>query len=343
MTAGIVRVVLVGLGPIGVEIGRALAERPGVHLLGGADPGEGKVGRDLGDLLRGRPTGRTVAADAEEVYRASAASRGRADVAILCTGSRLEAVVPQIEAAVAAGLHVVSTCEELSFPYLRHGRLAVRLDALARERGVAILGTGVNPGLVMDRLPLAVASACVRVDRVRVLRVVDAAKRRGPLRTKVGAGLTEDEFRAGVAAGRLGHVGLGESAALVARGLRLGFDEIPETIEPIVATAPAHGVAAGRVLGVRQTARVIASGRAVIELELQMFVGAPAPRDRIEIEGDPPLTVEVPGGFQGDRATVGAVVNAIPYLVSGPPGLRTVISLPLFGLFPIRDLGDGEA
>jgi 4-hydroxy-tetrahydrodipicolinate reductase len=237
-------------------------------------------------------------------------------------------------------MHVISTCEELAFPFLRHARLAQKLDARAREHNVAVLGTGVNPGLVMDRLALAVAAACLSVDHIRVERVVDAAKRRGPLRAKVGAGLTVEEFRAGVAAGRLGHVGLGESAALIARGLRAPLDEVTETIDPVIAAGESEGVPVGRVLGVRQSAVALSAGREVARLELRMFLGAPDPHDRIVVAGDPPLDVTVAGGFQGDRATVGTVVNAVPFVVSGKPGLKTVISLPLFGIFPIRVMGD---
>ena len=341
---GVVRAALIGLGSIGVEVARALDARPGVLLLGGADPA--RAGEDLMALLRGGVpaggAGMPISAQGAELYARSQATRGRGDVAVICTSSRLDVAAAQIEEAVDAGLHVVSTCEELAFPYLRHPRLAQKLDALAREQGVTVLGTGVNPGLVMDRLALAVASACVRVDRIRVERVVDAARRRDPLRAKVGAGLAVEELRAGVAARRLGHVGLGESAAMVARGMRVPLDEVTETIEPVVAAAGTGAIPAGRVLGLRQTARAISGGQTVVELELEMSVGARDPHDRIAVDGDPPVDVLIRGGFQGDRATVGAVVNAIPYVVSGPRGLRTVISLPLFGLFPIRDLRDLE-
>jgi len=329
----VVRVALVGLGPIGLEVGKALAARPGVSILGVADPQPSLQGRDVGELLRGGKSGHPLVASAAELYAASQGSRRKGDLAILCTGSRLDRVADQIEEAVDAGLHVLSTCEELAFPYLRHSRLTQRLDARARDKGVVILGTGVNPGLVMDRLVLAAASACVRIDAVRVTRVVDAARRRGSLRAKVGAGMTVDEFQAGVAARQLGHVGLGESAAMVARGLRLPIDEVPETIEPVLA-------ADGRVLGLHQTARVVSAGRQVDELDLTMAVDAPGPHDRIVIEGDPPIDLRVEGGFQGDRATVGTVVNAVPYVVSAQPGLKTVIQLPLFGIFPIRDLSE---
>ncbi len=326
---------LVGLGPIGVEVGKALAGREGLTLLGAADPAPDKAGRPLSDLLGGAFPGVLIRPPASALYGETASSRGRADVVLLCTGSRLHAVLPQIEEAIAAGFHIVSTCEELAYPELRHLPMARKVDALARERGVAVLGTGVNPGLVMDRLVLAVASACVRVDSVRVTRVVDAAKRRGPLRAKVGAGMTTEEFSAGVAAKRLGHVGLSESAALIALGLGLPIDEITETIKPVFAEKETDGVPPGRVLGLHQIALVQAGDEVKVTLDLTMAVGASAPADSIEIEGDPPVSLRVTGGFHGDRATVGTVVNAVPFVVSATPGLKTVVTLPLFGLQPL--------
>src|SRR5206468_1583389 len=165
-------------------------------------------------------------------------------------------------------MHVVSTCEELSFPELKSSALGRRIDRAAKANGVAVLGTGVNPGLVMDRLALAAAGACVRVDHVKVTRVVDAAKRRGPLRAKVGAG---------VAAKKLGHVGLSESAAIIALGLGLPIDEITETIEPVIATRETDGIPAGRVLGLHQIALVQAGDERKVELDLTMAVGVEDP------------------------------------------------------------------
>jgi 4-hydroxy-tetrahydrodipicolinate reductase len=329
------RVALVGLGPIGIEVGKALSGRDGIQLLGAADPAPEKAGKPLSGLLDGAFPGVAVTSSAGALYAASASSRGRSDVVVLCTGSRLHSVMSQIEEAIAAGFHIVSTCEELSYPELHHSRLARQIDARAREKNVAVLGTGVNPGLVMDRLVLAVASACVRVDSVRVTRVVDAAKRRGPLRAKVGAGLSRQEFDAGVASKKLGHVGLSESAAIIALGLGLPIDEITETINPVLAEAETDGVAKGAVLGLHQVAIVQAGDEARVLLDLTMAVGAANPGDRIDVEGDPPVHLAVAGGFHGDRSTIGCVVNAIPFIVAAPPGLQTVATLPLFGLRPL--------
>jgi hypothetical protein len=328
------RVALVGLGPIGIEVGRAVQARAGVEILGAADPAPDKAGRRLGEILGGEAPF-PVAASARALYDETATRRGKGDVVLLCTGSRLESVAPQIEEAAEAGFHVVSTCEELSFPELHHADLTRRIDEKAKRHGVAVLGTGVNPGLVMDRLALAAASACVRVEKLKVTRVVDAAKRRGPLRAKVGAGLSKEEFEAGVAARKLGHVGLSESAAMIAVGLGFPIDEISETIEPVLASVETDGVAPGRVLGLHQIARVRAAGEVHVELDLTMAVGEKA-FDRIEIVGDPPVNLMVEGGFHGDRATVGCVVNAIPFVVQAPAGVQTVVTLPLFGLLPQR-------
>jgi hypothetical protein len=329
------RVALIGLGPIGVEVGKALAGRESLTLLGAADPAPDKSGKPLSDLLGGAFPGVAIRPSAAALYAETASTRGKGDVVLLCTGSRLHSVLPQIEEAIDAGFHIVSTCEELSYPELKHLPMARQIDRRAKEKGVAVLGTGVNPGLVMDRLVLAVASACVRVESVRVTRVVDAAKRRGPLRAKVGAGMTPAEFTAGVAAKKLGHVGLSESAAIIALGLGLPIDEITETIKPVIAEKETDGVAPGRVLGLHQIALVQAGDEIKVSLDLTMAVGAASPADRIDIEGDPPVYLTVAGGFHGDRATVGTVVNAIPFIVDTTPGLKNVVTVPLFGLHPL--------
>jgi 4-hydroxy-tetrahydrodipicolinate reductase len=334
----IARVALVGLGPIGIEVARAVLGRPGIEILGAADPAADKAGKDLRELVgeEGGDRPFPIASSARELYSESSGRRGKRDVVLLCTGSRLQSVAPQIEEAVEAGFHVVSTCEELSFPDLRHADLGRKVDSNAKRHGVAVLGTGVNPGLVMDRLALSAASACVTVEKLKVTRVVDAAKRRGPLRAKVGAGLSKEEFEAGVAARKLGHVGLSESAAMIAVGLGLPIEEISETIEPVLAARETEGIAEGRVLGLHQVARVRAAEEVKVELDLTMAVGVPEAFDRIEIQGDPPVNLTVTGGFHGDRATVGCVVNAIPFIVQAPPGVQTVATLPLYGLLPQR-------
>jgi 4-hydroxy-tetrahydrodipicolinate reductase len=319
------RVAIVGLGAIGREVLKAVRARPSLELTGVYDPA--LVGRDAGEVAEVGPIGVKVASTL-------AAALAGADVALVLTLSGVAEMMPVVEAAGAAGVDVVSTCEDLAYANLATPDLARELDARARAAGITVVGTGVNPGLVMDRLVDTLAAACVSVERVVVERVVDAAKRRAPLRAKVGAGMTVEAFNAGVASKQLGHRGLPESCALLGLGLRLPFDEVVSTIEPVIATAesPRAGIAPGRVAGLRQSAVGRRGGREIARLDLEMSVAAPDPHDRIRIEGDPPLDVLIVGGTHGDRGTVGTIINAIPAVVAAAPGLKTVLDLPLYGV-----------
>ncbi|HXJ22552.1 MAG TPA: dihydrodipicolinate reductase [Polyangia bacterium] len=323
MSAAGVSVAVIGLGPIGREVVKAVRARPGLALVGAADPAF--AGRDLGEVAQLE----TAGAPGLPVSATVAEAVAGAQVALVLTTSSVVDMLPIVDDCALAGVDIVSTCEDLAYAPLATPDLARQIDARARAAGISIVGTGVNPGLVMDRLPLTLAAACVRIDRVLVSRVVDAAKRRGPLRAKVGAGLTADEFQAGVAARRLGHRGLAESCALIGLGLGWSLDDIRSTIGPVL--EPRAGVAAGRVAGLRQSAVGLRDGREVVRLDLEMSIDAPEPHDRVVIEGDPPLDLIIRGGTHGDRATVGTVLHAIGPTIASAPGLRTVLDLALRG------------
>ncbi len=318
-----VRVIHYGLGPIGLGIARLVLER-GWTVAAAIDIHPQKAGRDLGTLLGLAPVGVGVTADA------AAALRRPADVVVHATGSRLADVLPQLEEAVTAGCRVASTCEELAFPWFHHPVAAAGLDRLAREHGVAVVGLGVNPGFVMDLLPLLLTAPCREVTRITVERVVDAAQRREPLRRKVGAGLTRAAFRAGVRAGRIGHVGLGQSVAMIADTLGWPLRRITEEIRPVPGRS-------GRVAGLHQVARGFravprSGGRAAVRLELRMAIGARRPHDAVMVHGTPALRLDIPGGIHGDLATWAIVANALPAVLEAPPGLWPVSRLPLLHL-----------
>jgi hypothetical protein len=323
--APMIDVVCFGLGPIGARIARRVLSRPELRLAGAVDIDRQKVGKDLAHAvgLEGA-TGLPVVARIDEL-----GARARGAVAVHATVSSLQAAAPQIEELAGAGYNVVSTCEELSWPY-GEPDIARRLDAAARAAGVSIIGTGINPGFLMDTLPLALSAVCLRVDAVRVARVVDTNQRRIPLQQKTGVGMTVAAFRERAAARSLGHVGLRQSAALLAAGLEWTIDTYSETLDPVIAqrdTRTGLGVvAAGDVIGQRQLAIATSSGREVIRYELEMSAGA-SPVDAIEIDGDPPLRQVIEGGVNGDTGTEAVVVNMIPVISAAPPGLLTMREL----------------
>ena len=255
------------------------------------------------------------------------------DAAVVATSSDLAACAATFRSILSAGLSIVSTCEELVFPRLRHPALADELDALARAHGARLLGTGVNPGYVMDALPLFASAACLHVRHALVERIQDATTRRIPFQQKIGAGLSLRAFEARVAEGTLRHVGLLESLHAIAHGLGLMLDSWEETLSPVIAsTALTCGlgpIAPGAAAGVRQEARGTKDGKVLVELVFQAAIAQPDPRDRIALDADPPIDMVLRGGVHGDVATSAIVVNALGSLLSAPPGLRLMSEIPL--------------
>jgi 4-hydroxy-tetrahydrodipicolinate reductase len=240
-------------------------------------------------------------------------------------------VAAQIEQAAAAGYAVVSSCEELTWPWARHPGISARLERRARAAGVAVFGTGVNPGFVMDLLPVILSGITRQVRHVHVRRVVDASTRRLPLQRKIGAGLTPARFRAEVRAGRLGHVGLPESAHMIAHALGWKCSRLTNRVEPVLARRAVPGpvpVAAGQVTGIDQRVVLVSGGREVIRLELTMALGAGPPHDDVAIQGTPPLHLRLEGGAPGDAATVAALIRGAFSVAAAPPGLWTPITIP---------------
>ncbi|HLL53239.1 MAG TPA: dihydrodipicolinate reductase [Myxococcaceae bacterium] len=328
-----IRVVHFGLGPIGVGVVRQVASRKGFKIVGAVDIDPSKVGRDLGEVaglerkLRVR-----VEADAARVLK-----QAKPDVVVLCTSSSLKQIVPQLETLFRAKVPVVSTTEELAYPVGANRRWAKRIDTAARRAKVAVLGTGVNPGFVMDALPITLTGVCERVDAIEVQRVQDARIRRLPFQKKIGAGLTREEFQRKVDEGNVRHVGLAESVTMIAESLGWKLDRVTDEIAPKIAQARVTSdfltVEPGQVCGLIQDGVGYRAGKPVIRLHMEAYLGAPESFDAVNVQGSPPLSMKLAGGVHGDIATASIVVNSLPKVLAAPPGLHTMRSLPIPSFF----------
>lgn len=322
------RVIQYGIGAIGAEITRLVINRPNLELVGAIDAAPEKVGRDLGEVV-GLPERLGIPITSDPALLRSSG----ADVMLHSTSSYLPDVMLQLTSAIDAGLQVVSTCEELSYPWERYPALARQINEMAQRAAVTVLGTGINPGFVMDTFALVLAGTCETVDSIEIWRHVDVARRRVQLQEKVGAGLNLEAFEERRSSGRFGHVGLRESAWMLAAMLGWKIDDFEYTLEPIVAQeerrSPHITVLPGRSAGTQETLRALIGGRPRITMHLRMELGASAPRDEIWIHGTPDVHVTVHEGFQGDQATAAIVVNAIPHVLAARPGLLTMAELPL--------------
>ncbi len=323
------KVVQFGCGPIGCSVVRYACQRADIEVVGAVDIDKSLVGCDLGEVAGiDNRLGVSISADADAVL-----AQTKPDVVFLTTSSSLKVVYPQVAKCVATGANVVSTCEELAYPYRKDPQLSDEIDKVAKANNVTVLATGVNPGFLMDIWPLFMTGVCQQVERVRVVRVQDASPRRGPFQKKIGAGCTLEEFEKLVATGALKHVGLPESIAMIASGLGWKLDEITESIEPVVAKEQAKtdfvAVEPGQAAGVRQVGRGICGGEELVTLEFEASVGAPESYDAVYITGTPNLEVVIKGGTHGDIATAAIVVNCVHRVIDAPPGLVTMKDLPI--------------
>ena len=271
-----IKILHVGLGPIGIAIVRQAARRSGLVLAGAVDSDPALVGRDLGEVvgLR-RRLGIVVSDNLSGTLKAA-----RPDVAVLSTRSSLADVLPVFETVLKAKVPIVSTTEELAYPVKHSAALAKRLDALAKRARVAVLGTGVNPGFAMDALPIALTAVCADVTAIEVDRVQDARIRRVPFQRKIGAGLSAEEFAARVKAGTVRHVGLAESITMIADALGWKLDRITDEVSPKVTTERVVGaeltVEPGGICGLVQDGAGYRKGRALIRLHMEAYLGHPA-------------------------------------------------------------------
>ncbi len=318
-----------GLGPIGNAVVQQIAARRGFKVVGAIDIDPAKVGLDVG-LVAGlkRRLGAKVSSNA-----AAALRRARPDVVVLCTSSSLAKVTPQIETILRARVPIVATTEELSYPVGANARWAKKIDQMAKRAKAAVLGTGVNPGFTMDALPITLTGVCERVDRIAVDRVQDARTRRLPFQRKIGSGLTPAQFRKKVAEGTVRHVGLAESVSMIADAMGWKLDRITDRIKPKIAAKRVSSrfltVERGYVCGLIQDGVGYSSGKAVIRLHMEAYLGAPESYDAVRIWGSPPLSMKLAGGVHGDIATASIVVNSIPKVIAAPPGLHTMRGLPI--------------
>jgi hypothetical protein len=335
-----IKVVQYGLGPIGIGIVEVLLARPWIQLVGVIDIDKNKVGKDVGQLLDSpKKTGVIVSDKVEDVLKKTSP-----EIVTHATSSYMETIRPQVVKIIEHGASVLSTAEELSYPFIKYPELAKELDDKARDRKTVVLGTGVNPGFLLDTLVVALSGVCQKINSIRAERVVDASQRRLPLQKKIGAGLSPSEFEKKVAAGTIKHVGLPESVGLIALAMGWKVGEIQERITPVIAEKEVKSdfiqVPPGGVTGVRQVAKGILAGQELVVLDLRMYLGAQNPHDSILIDGIPPVDMIIRGGVQGDRATPAIIVNSIPKIMGLEPGLRTMLDLP--PISPCQNLNGGD-
>ncbi len=323
-----IKIIQYGLGPIGNKITGILYEKKNMKIVGAVDISPDIAGKDIG-ILAGlsNPAGVKVSKSLKEI-----SGDEKADIAVLTTTSSLEKIKPQVLELVSAGYNVVSTCEELTYPWLTNPDIAEEIDKAAKANNVTVLSTGVNPGFLMDFVPASLTAVCKNVKKIRIERIQDAQYRRIPFQKKIGAGLTPVEFEEKRQDGSLRHVGLTESIQMIAAGMGWKLEKTEDILEPVIAEQDVQfngtQIKKGNALGVQQLGKGYVNGREVISLVFKAAIGQPEPRDRVIIDGIPEIDMTIKNGVNGDIATCSITVNAIPAVVNAGAGLKTMIDMP---------------
>lgn len=327
-----INVLQIGFGPLGIQIAKYIADKSEVKTCAVVDINPDLVGKSINKVASDLEKNVFIYASVNEVIKEQ---NIKPDIAIITTVSDLERLIPQVQEVAEYGIPIVSTCEELSYPWELQPELSNQLDNICKQNNVACLGTGINPGFLMDYLPSVMSSVCKEVEQVIVERVQDATPRRVPFQKKIGAGLDLEAFRAKQQEGTLRHVGLPESVYLLANSIGIKLDKVTEELQPVISDKQIQTehirIAQGDARGVEQVAYGYHNGDCKIKMHFKAAIGEPRSFDKITIKGTPSFSSEIEGGVNGDIATCAIAINSIKSVLKALPGLHTMADIPVPG------------
>lgn len=316
---------------MGGGMAKLLDTKTGVESVGAIDADPNKQGKTMAQLL-GVKSQAVVSNDPGQILAKDA------DVVLIATGSFTKEVYPQLVQAIEAKKNVICIAEEMAFPRQQEPELAEKIDKLARENNVTVLGTGINPGFVLDLLIVAMTGVCFNVTEIKASRINDLSPFGPTVMKTQGVGTTPKDFAAGVEAGTIvGHVGFPESMAMIASALGWELDEIKQTKEPIIAKkyreTPHVKVEPGMVAGCRHIAYGIKDGKTLITLvhpqQVRPENEGVETGDFIEIHGEPNIDLKIQPEVPGGIGTIALAVNSIPNVINSKAGLKNMTQLPV--------------
>lgn len=336
-----VKVIIWGLGAMGSGIADVLMKKTGVDIVGAIDIGD-KVGKPIFDVIgKSYPNKENILVGTVEDYITEKA----ADVVVLCTDSFIKSAYDKIEKIVTNKMNVITSAEEMAYPKAQHPEFAKKIDDIAKENGVSVLGTGINPGHIMDVLVLVMTGACVDIEHITSKRINSLSPFGKAVMEEQGIGITPEEFDSLKASGELsGHVGFPESVMMMADALGVKVDELTQDMEAIITDvdriAP-HGEAkAGNVAGVSMTASGVVNGKEFFEMnhpqQIEPEQVGVQTGDYVTIVGTPAINLVNSPEVEGGLGTIAMCVNMIPKVINAKAGLVTMIDLPI----PHAILGD---
>ena len=327
-----INVLQIGFGPLGIQTAKYIADKSDVQTSAVVDINQSLIGKSL-DSVDVKLSNTTLIYSS--VKKALDAIGEKPDIAIITTVSSLQKLIPQIEEVAQFGISVISTCEELSYPWELQSELSKQLDTICKKHNIACLGTGINPGFLMDYLPSVMSSVCKDIEQISVERIQDATPRRIPFQKKIGAGLDLEAFKIKEQEGTLRHVGLQESIYLLANSIGVKLDRVTEGLQPVISatdiTTKDIQIKKGDARGVEQIGYGYQNGICKIKMHFKAAIGEERSFDKITIKGTPSFSSEIDGGVNGDIATCAIAINSIKSVLKAPSGLHTMADIAVPG------------
>lgn len=331
-----VKVAIWGFGAMGSGMAKMLLTKKGVDIVGVCDRNPERVGKSIFELLgvdRGNRPDVIVNAEIDEVIQEKSC-----DVCLTATDSFTAKAFPRLKHVLEKKINVISTAEEMSYPKAQNPELAAELDRIAKENGVTILGTGINPGLIMDLLVVVLTGCMTDVTEIEAKRVNSLSPFGHAVMEEQGVGITVDEFNKGIEDGTMaGHVGFAESISMIADAIGWEVGKIETQMKPIVTTVDRkspHGfAAAGNVAGVNMTGQGYVDGQVKINMihpqQIEPEMEGTFTGDYITLKGSPEVNMNIKPEVEGGLGTIAMCVNMIPQVVNAEPGLKTMLDLPV--------------
>ena len=322
-------VIQVGFGPMGQLVAKLLVKRKNINFVGLVDIDPAFEGKALDEILDIPKTPKLPIVKELEPLLTK-----KIDLVVIATSSFFETIAPMILQVINAGANVLTLCEQLSYPWDFHPELSAQIDDAAKEKGVTVVGSGINPGYLMDLLPIALTAPCETVEKIHVTRMMNSSRRRIPFQKKIGTNLTIGEFNKKISDKEItGHVGLEESIQMIVSALGLDVDEITEYPPKAMITekafdSPLGRVEEGYVRGLHSRGVARKGDKELIILDFYAYSGDHEEYDSVVIDGVPGINQKIIGGVHGDVGTASMIVNLIPKTINARPGLLTMKDLP---------------
>jgi 4-hydroxy-tetrahydrodipicolinate reductase len=266
--------------------------------------------------------------------------------------NRLMEALEDLARILRAGVNVVSSGPVfLQYPFgVVDDSMIEPVQSAAIEGGVSLFVNGVDPGFANDALPLVLTGVCERIDEVRVSEVLNYATYNQPMVIFdiMGFGRPIDEVPMILQPGVM-TMAWGSVVRQLAAGLGVELDSVEEWYErkPALETFEVDSgtIEKGTAAALHFEVRGMRNGRAPIVLEHvtrlhdDLAPEWPQPAGhgcyRVQVTGEPNYTLDLQLlGSDGDHNTAGLkatamrLVNAIPAVVEGAPGLLTALDLP---------------